>query len=199
MPSHGGGSNQVSDRNSGEEGNAYLGRTPAKGRGKHIASTSVHFAGYAQLRDAGQVRSGSTMFNSLGFFEDPKSDLTVLHSPELHQSLRRGGVLVIETLGKELMGRRFQPTTSSIGSDGSLLVLRHAIIDDWTRTSEDWILLQRGRVYRFRFEYTLYSGQELREMLGDAGFGQVVLFGDFDGREYGLGASRLVAVARKSD
>jgi SAM-dependent methyltransferase len=137
------------------------------------------------------------MFNSLGFFEDPKSDLTVLQN--LHQSLRRDAVLVIETLGKELAGRRFQPTTSNIASDGSLLVLRHAIVDDWTRASEDWILLQKGRVHRFRFEYTLYSGQELRELLGQAGFGQVTLFGDFDGREYGLGASRLVAVARKTD
>jgi SAM-dependent methyltransferase len=138
------------------------------------------------------------MFNSLGFFEDPRSDLTVLQN--LHQSLKRGGVLVIETLGKEVVGRRFQPTTSNVASDGSLLVLRHAIVDDWTRASEDWILIKKeGRVHRFRFEYTLYSGQELRELLSDAGFGQVNLFGDFDGRAYGLGAARLLAVARKTD
>ena len=36
-------------------------------------------------------------------------------------------------------------------------------------------------------------------MLGQAGFAEVALFGDFDGREYGLGASRLVAVATKRE
>ena len=48
----------------------------------------------------------------------------------------------------------------------------------------------------FRFQHTVYSGQELRDRLLDAGFSDVKLFGGLDGSEYGLNARRLVAVAR---
>src|SRR5690606_42056388 len=55
-----------------------------------------------------------------------------------------------------------------------------------------------GKAERFRFEHTLYSGQELRELMNWAGLADVSLYGGLDGRPYGPGAERLVAVGRKS-
>lgn len=49
----------------------------------------------------------------------------------------------------------------------------------------------------FRFEVAIYSGQELKAHLFEAGFSNVHLHGAYDGREYGLEAERLVAIARK--
>ena len=49
----------------------------------------------------------------------------------------------------------------------------------------------------FRFHHTLYSGQELQDRLEQTGFGEVRLFGNLDGEEYGPEARRLIAVARK--
>jgi hypothetical protein len=42
----------------------------------------------------------------------------------------------------------------------------------------------------------VYSGQELKTLLGVAGFATVALFGGLDGRPYDLQAERLVATAR---
>jgi hypothetical protein len=43
----------------------------------------------------------------------------------------------------------------------------------------------------------LYSGRELKDLLAAAGFDPIRLYGGFDGEDYGPGAKRLVAVARR--
>ena len=73
----------------------------------------------------------------------------------------------------------------------------HEIFDDWTRIRNEWILIKGNRAKRFKFHHTLYSGQELKNLMLGAGFAEVKLFGDFDGHPYGPDAPRLVAVARK--
>ena len=60
-----------------------------------------------------------------------------------------------------------------------------------------WIVLRGETSTSFRFHHTIYSGQELKERLEGAGFHDVRLYGDLDGGEYGIDATRLVAVARK--
>jgi hypothetical protein len=57
---------------------------------------------------------------------------------------------------------------------------------------------KRGRARSFIFEYTVYSGRELKDRLLSCGFKQVHLFGDQQGSAYGLEAQRLIAVARKA-
>ena len=52
-------------------------------------------------------------------------------------------------------------------------------------------------VRTFDFSLRVYSGRELRDLLGRAGFSSVDLYGGLDGRRYGLEAERLVAVASK--
>jgi len=49
----------------------------------------------------------------------------------------------------------------------------------------------------FKFDSTVYSGQELRDRLESAGFSEVQLYGSLSGDPYGLDAERLIAVARK--
>jgi hypothetical protein len=53
-------------------------------------------------------------------------------------------------------------------------------------------------VQRFEYCVRIYSGQELSDLRRDVGFADVVLYGDLDGRSYGPGAKRLIAVARKT-
>ena len=48
---------------------------------------------------------------------------------------------------------------------------------------------------RYEFYLRVYSGQELKTLLGTAGFRTVRLHGALDGRPYGAGAERLIAVA----
>lgn len=135
------------------------------------------------------------IFTSFGYFGDKSEDLKVLRN--VYESLRPGGVFLIEITGKEPLARSFQATTSQEAADGSLLVLRHEILEDWTRASEEWTLIRGGRVKTFKFQHTIYSGQELKDLLTEACFAEVKLYGGLNGCEYGVDAARLVALARK--
>jgi len=135
------------------------------------------------------------MFTAFGYFDDKSEDLLVLR--RLHDGLVPGGTLVMDLVGKEWLARHFEPTWSTKTEDGSLLIDRREIFDDWTRIRNEWILLSGGEVQSFEFHHTVYSGQELRDRLEHAGFERVGLFGDLGGSPYGPDAKRLVAVARK--
>ena len=136
-----------------------------------------------------------SLFSSFGYFGDKDDDLSVLRN--IHKSLRAGGTLVMELAGREPLARGFQATTSQQLADGRLLVERHQVVDHWARIQNHWIVIEDDTATTFRFEFTLYSGQELKAHLFDAGFTDVRLYGAYDAREYALDAERLIAVARK--
>ncbi|HKV04789.1 MAG TPA: methyltransferase domain-containing protein [Candidatus Acidoferrales bacterium] len=145
------------------------------------------------------VRPGSfalilSMFTSFGYFDDKREDLIVLKN--MHTSLRSGGACLIEVLGKERLARVFQPTISTVLPDGTMLVERHELFDDWTRVRNEWLIMRKGRVKSFKFHHTIYSGEELRERMQHAGFVGVTLYGSLDGDAYGPNAERLIAIGR---
>lgn len=132
---------------------------------------------------------------SFGYFDEKSEDLTVLRN--MFVSLKPGGLLLMDVLGKERLARIFQPTTSEKLADGTLVVQRREIFDEWTRIRNEWIFIKGSEIQTFKFHHTLYSGQELKDRIREVGFRDVRLYGDFEGTEYGREAKRLVAVARK--
>jgi SAM-dependent methyltransferase len=134
-----------------------------------------------------------SMFSSFGYFGDEKDDRKVAEN--LHASLRPGGVAVIDVMSKELTGRFRDAAVSE--AEGVTRVERHEIVDSWTRIKSEWILIDGNGVQRFQFAVRIYSGRELRDLLREAGFEDVRLYGDLTGRPYGPSASRLIALARK--
>jgi SAM-dependent methyltransferase len=136
-----------------------------------------------------------SMFTSFGYFEKEEDDLAVL--TKVCENLKPGGVFLIDVLSKERLARTFQPTISELLDDGSVLIQRNRIVDDWTGVSNEWIVVRGGRARTFHFRLTIYSGRELKDRLFEAGFDEVRLFGDLDGGPYGYDAERLIAVARK--
>ena len=77
-----------------------------------------------------------SLFTSFGYFEDEQDNLRVLQN--LHQSLKATGVLVIEVIGKERLARTWQNTISTELADGSLMVQRPQLRNDWCRVYSDW-------------------------------------------------------------
>jgi SAM-dependent methyltransferase len=136
-----------------------------------------------------------SMFTSFGYFEDPSEDVQVLRN--IHHSLRPGGALVMDLMGKERLARVYQPASADVYEDGTLWVQRREVIDDWSRIRNEWILLQNGAARSFTFQHRIYSAQELKDRLDRAGFASVRVYGDLDGSPYGVEARRLLAVARK--
>ena len=70
-----------------------------------------------------------SMFTSFGYFDDKDDDLTVLRN--IHASLRSGGTLVMDVAGKELVARDFKPASSRKYPDGSVVIDRREVCDDW--------------------------------------------------------------------
>lgn len=136
------------------------------------------------------------MFSAFGYFEDRSDDIQVLK--RLFNSLVSGGVLVLDTVGKEWLARNFEETSSSRAEDGTLMITRRKIIEDWTRIKSEWIQVKDDQVTSFESKINVYSGQELKNLMGEVGFEEVALFGDLEGNEYGIDLKRLIAVARKS-
>jgi SAM-dependent methyltransferase len=147
------------------------------------------------------VRNGAfslvlNLFTSFGYFDDKEDDLRVLQN--VHESLSSGGAILIDMMGKEPLARKYQPTISTKGADGRLLIERHEISEDWTRVRNEWILVEGEMAKTFRFQVRLYSGQEIKDLLRMAGFEEVTVYGDLDGGEYGINAQRLIGIGRRA-
>lgn len=135
------------------------------------------------------------LFSSFGYFDDPLDDLAVLTN--VRSSLRAGGVFVVDLMSKESIARTLQLTVEDRTADGTVRVRRHEVIEDWTRLRNQWTVTKDGHAQTFEFALRMYSGQELRSLLGAAGFSDVRLYGGLDGQPYGWDARRLVAVATR--
>ena len=136
------------------------------------------------------------MFTSFGYFDNKEDDICVLRN--VYQSLRPGGACVFDMIGKEILAKQFQPTFSTQYPDGCTIVYRNEIFDEWSRIRTEWTIFKDGNVSSFKFHHTIYSGQELKERLLHVGFTPVRLCGNFDGEEYGVHASRLIAIGWKT-
>ena len=136
-----------------------------------------------------------SMFSSFGYFESKQDDLAVLRN--IHASLTAGGLCLIDVVGKEWLAKYFTPASSRELEDGTLMIQCREMFDDWSRMRNRWILLKDGKVEEYHFQQTIYSAQELKDRLAQAGFAAVKIYGDLDGAGYGLEAKSLIAVARK--
>ncbi len=107
------------------------------------------------------------MFTSFGYFENKEDDLLVLQN--MYTNLKSGGNILIDIIAKEILAKIFQPTTSQTQPDGSRLFQQHEVIDGWNRMQNEWIYIQDETIKTFNFSHTLYSGQELKVLLEQAG------------------------------
>jgi SAM-dependent methyltransferase len=164
------------------------------------ASVPVHVE-WVQEDMRNFVRPGAfdlaiNLFTSFGYFDSPRENQSVLEN--VAASLKPGGVLVLDVMGKEIVASIFQPTRSREIPGEGILVYRCLGIEDWSRIENEWLLISGRGVRTFRLRHWLYAGAELRDLLLSSGFSAVELKGSFKGAAYGPGAERLIAVARKS-
>ena len=133
------------------------------------------------------------LFTSFGYFASPSEDLRALVS--FHQSLRPGGTLVLETVGKETAVRDFTEG-EWFERLGWTVLTEFKPVDSWAGLLTRWILLKDDERIDRSFVQRLYSGSEMRAALSEAGFREIGIFGDMDLNPYDQNAMSLVAVAR---
>ena len=136
------------------------------------------------------------LFTSFGYFQREEDNLRVLRN--ILASLREGGTLVMDMVGRERMQRQGMEPRHTHFADGAVLIQQPHVNQDCTRLDNEWTLVRGGQSRSYRFEHYLYSGPGLEERLLSSGFASVRLYGDLEGSGYGPEALRLVAVARKA-
>lgn len=147
-----------------------------------------------EFRRPGTFDAAVNLFSSFGYFPDPDDDRRVVL--QVLDSLRPEGVFLIDTMGREVIARDFvERDWRRIGD--RLLIERRRIRDGWDWLDNEWTVVHGERRYECRWGIRLYSGSGLRDLLLDAGFSRVDLFGSLFGAPYDPEADRLVAVARK--
>ncbi len=134
------------------------------------------------------------MFTAFGYFEDACDDKRVILNA--YASLKRGGKLLIEMIGKEVLARIFRPRDWH-ERDGRIFLRETEATQDWSWIENRWIMLENGEQKEFSFGHRVYSAVELTSLLKRCGFAEVKVFGDLTGSPYDHQAQRLAAVAVK--
>lgn len=134
------------------------------------------------------------MFTAFGYFEEPADDRRVLTN--VYCSLRKGGTLIIDVIGKEVLARIFRQR-EWYEENGKIILQEHKVKQDWSWIENRWIILENGRRKETRFGHRIYSAAEITALLKDCGFRQVKIYGDLAGADYDHNAKRLIAVAKK--
>jgi SAM-dependent methyltransferase len=138
------------------------------------------------------------LYNSFGYFADPADDRRFIKNA--YDSLKPGGTLIIDTLGKEIAVRDFVEA-DWFERAGFFILTEYEVADSWAGLKNRWILIGKGEKERERIERTftqrLYAASELQLLLLDSGFSDVELYGDWNEAPYDNNAQTLIAVGRK--
>lgn len=135
------------------------------------------------------------LFTSFGYFDDPEDDKQA--ALNMYKSLRPGGVLLIEMIGKEVIARIFQPRDWHTQDDGTIVLEERSTARDFSWMEDRWILLKGDQRIEQHFSHRIYSAVELKTLLLDCGFSSAKAYGGLDGSLYDHKAQRLAVVARK--
>lgn len=138
----------------------------------------------------------ASMWNSFGYTEDPEDDHLILE--KVSQSLKPGGVFILDTPGKEVIASGFEANTWFERGETKIL-LEYSIEMNWTVLRNRWLFFENEKMWEFQFTQRIYSALELSQMLYQHGFDDIDIWGSWDGAPYDDKAERLILVAKKVD
>ena len=134
-------------------------------------------------------------FTAFGYFENPADDAKVARN--LGDSLKPGGRLIVDTMGKEVIARKFRERDWGTREDGAIVLEERRVLDGWKRIENRWTRIHGSERRSSTLLVRLYSGAELESLLREVGFREVGLYGSLSAIPYDQNAERLVAVATK--
>jgi SAM-dependent methyltransferase len=135
-------------------------------------------------------------FTSFGYFESEAEERQVLSN--VCRSLKSGGALLMEMMGKEILARIFRERDWR-EEDGMMILEDRKLAPDWSSLDNRWIIIKDGVRREVTLTVRQYSAAELSRLLVDSGLLGVDVYGDLTGAPYDQAATRLVVVAHKGD
>lgn len=173
---------------------AFLAQARQAGERQRLSVEWVQEDMYAFSRP-GAFDLALNLYTSFGYALDAQADQRALR--QIHASLRPGGALVMEMMGREILARIFRERDWHRAHDGALFLEERRLGEAWASVELRWILVKDGRVAEHDFVLPLFSGSQLAGMLREAGFERVSVYGSLLGDPYDQKAKRLVVVARR--
>lgn len=148
------------------------------------------------FRRPGAFHAAINVFTSFGYFSAEEEERQVLANA--CASLRPGGLLLMDMMGKEILARVFTQRAWH-DEDGILILEEGKLAPDWSTLDNRWIIIEDGERREVSLTVRQYSAAELCRLLKDAGFERVDVYGDLGGAPYDMEATRLVVVAHKGE
>ncbi len=164
------------------------------GLGELPGSLEVLRADMRSFRREAAYDAAINLYSSFGYFPDIEEDRRVLEN--LLASLKPGGVLLMELMGKEVLARDFRERRF-FERDGLILLERARIVEGWGAVETHWTLIRGARRRDRSLRTRLYSAAVLGGMLRRVGFASVAVYGSLYRAPYDHRAERLVLLARK--
>ena len=136
-----------------------------------------------------------SLFTSFGYFEESRSDTAVLRAAS--RALRPGGTFLMDTLNRTWTIEHLSPHDETLIEDAEVLV-RRAISPDGLRVEKEIRVEAKGKDPKvYRESVRMYTAEELRNLLEEAGFEDVRFRGALDGRPHDADSPRMIAVGRR--
>ena len=171
----------------------YLDVAKKRAQEENLAIEFVH-DDMRHFRRAEAFDAVINMQTSFGYFDDPSDERKTMDN--IHSSLKPGGRLIMEMLGKEVLARTYRPRDWR-EQDGRYLLVESVPEDNWAYIKNRRIVIHDGKAQEFTLRLRLFSAFELTSLMREAGFKTITCFGGLDKSPYDEKAKRLVAVAQK--
>lgn len=148
-----------------------------------------------EFRRDGAFDAAINLYTSFGYFEDAADDRRVIDG--YFASLRPGGRIILEMVGREVLAKRFRASDWHEEPDGTIVLEQRALRGDWGWIDNRWLVIRGTERYEIKFGHRLYGATDLRALLEAAGFGEIRTLGSLGGIPYDQEAQRLVVIGRK--
>jgi hypothetical protein len=132
-----------------------------------------------RFRRAAAFDGAISVLTSFGYFDDRKDDVHVLHN--LHASLKPGGRIVVDTVGKEFLARSFCQKHWQETRQGRYWLVEREFLPGMEKIHTHWLFVGGGETREFTFAHRIYSAVELADLLEKTGFCEISVYGDLDG------------------
>ena len=142
----------------------------------------------------GTFDAALSLYVSFGYFDDPADDLLFIKN--VLDSLKPGGVFIIELLGKEIVARDFIEG-EAFERAGFVVVTEYKILGSWNQLQNTWTISNDSTRAQKVFTQRLYAATELEALLRQAGFSRTESYGDWDGSPYNEYARMLIVAGWK--
>lgn len=173
---------------------AYIERARLRARELGLESADFAIADMRAFREPNTFDLVINLFTSFGYFDDPTDDCLVMAN--IYDSLRVGGKLLMDVLGKEVLAGKFR--FHDWYEEGGVLFLEERVLSrDWGWIDSRWIRIEGAQRTEFGLSHRLYSAAELSGLALQVGFKETRAYGSLEGIPYDHQASRLILLATK--